>query len=234
MAYKGNYTEIPDWYPEEGQTMEPGNDELKEWQVGYKPPAQWRNWQDKGWFLALKAIDQALADHEAKKENTHNVGEGHYVAKTANPEQYPRKEEIVNFAHNNAYHTEDFATEAEVDAHEAKTSGVHGVGNSEVASKDWVNGKLTAQNIGIAVISGTIRHGETLPLPAGYTENQCHWIVSIHSMDNGGQYDDRSYDGIRCYVDENRIVRVGHNRRKDNPSGGWFKETANYLVIGMK
>lgn len=111
MAYEGNYTEIPDWFPDDSVTMEPGNDEMKEWQVGYKPPAQWRNWQDKGWFLALKAIDQALADHEAKKGNTHNVGEGNYIAKTSNPNQYPRRQEIVGFEHGNEEHTEVFATQ---------------------------------------------------------------------------------------------------------------------------
>ncbi len=153
MAYEGNYTEIPDWHPDAALTMEPGNDELKEWEVGYKPPAQWRNWMDAGFYLALKAIDQALADHEAKKGNTHNLGEGEYIVKTANPNQLPKKEEIVDLPHDNTYHTKDFATEAEAqskadaaeqsanyytDTHENKTSGVHGVGSSEVASKEWV------------------------------------------------------------------------------------------------
>ena len=142
MAYQGNYAEIPDWYPDPTLTMEPGNDTLKEWGVGYKPPAQWRNWQDEGWFLALKAIDQALAGHEAKKGNTHNLAANEYIVKTSNPNQLSRKEEIVGLSHDNTYHTKDFATEAEaqskVDTHESKTQNVHGVGNNDVASKEWV------------------------------------------------------------------------------------------------
>ena len=113
MSYEGKYTEIPDWFPSDELTMEPGNDDLKEWEIGHKPPAQWRNWMDMGFYLALKAIDQALANHEAKKGDTHNTNGG-YIAKTSNPEQFPKKEEIVGFKHGNDYHTE------------------------EVASKDWV------------------------------------------------------------------------------------------------
>jgi hypothetical protein len=110
LSYIGNYTEIPDWFPSSALTQEPSNDGIKEWNVGYKPPAQWRNWQDKGWFIALKNIDQALSDHEAQKSGTHNVG-NEYIAKTSNPGQYSRKQEIVDFEHDNVYHTKDFETE---------------------------------------------------------------------------------------------------------------------------
>ncbi len=145
MAYEGNYAEIPDWYPDEGQTMEPGNDELKEWQVGYKPPAQWRNWQDKMTFLALKAIDEALAAHEAKKSDTHNVGEGKYVAKTSNPNQYPRRQEIVDFNHGNEAHTEEFASKEWVleNAYSAIFDMLHPVGDVVIRYDDTNPGELS-------------------------------------------------------------------------------------------
>lgn len=145
MSYTGNYTDIPDWFPSDDLTAEPSQDEMKEWDVGYKPPAQWRNWQDKGWFIALKNIDQALADHEASKSGIHNVG-SEYIAKTSNPNQYPRKQEIVDLPHDNTYHTRDFATESEaqskVDTHENKTNDVHGVGSSDVESVAGAQSKV--------------------------------------------------------------------------------------------
>jgi hypothetical protein len=36
------------------------------------------------------------------------------------------------------------------------------------------NGQLHS----VSVLTGTISHGGTIPLPSGYSEGQCHWTVS--------------------------------------------------------
>lgn len=98
------------------------------------------------------------------------------------------------------------------------------------------NSKLNS----VAVIKGNIGNEATLPLPAGYTQAQCAWIVSIN-QDVGIE---RTRDAIakytrtECYVDGNRrvIARVfSENGFNTDSSGKKFDNSvANYLVIGVK
>lgn len=92
----------------------------------------------------------------------------------------------------------------------------------------------------VAVLTGELADGGTIPLPIGFTAAQCQWIVSpklldppafdINEIDVGAQFK------VECAVDANRGVTVkwwqlGHATTLGFQSYGG---TANYLVIGIK
>ena len=72
----------------------------------------------------------------------------------------------------------------------------------------------------VSVMTGVINNGETIPLPDGYTQEQCKWIVSTNQQ----QVD--SADVIHCHTNENRVVSCSTDKRGAG--------TANYLIIGVK
>ncbi|MFU2060068.1 hypothetical protein ACLSZY_10895, partial [Avibacterium volantium] len=42
----------------------------------------------------------------------------------------------------------------------------------------------------VAVLTGVINHNQTLPLPAGFSESQCRWLVSMRDdNENGAEWD---------------------------------------------
>lgn len=102
-------------------------------------------------------------------------------------------------------------------------------------SEGWngnVTGNLTGNVIGnastvssvsgnISMLTGTIAHGGTIPLPSGYTESQCKWIVSTSQQYNDG---DTGVNVINCFC-TGRVVTTN----MDGLSG-----TANYMIIGVK
>lgn len=83
-------------------------------------------------------------------------------------------------------------------------------------------------SVQVSVITGTIAHGATLPLPAGYTQAQCRWMVSIYSYNN---YNSGPGDGAHyCWADPNtRVVTAYTQDNEANRLG-----TASYIVIGVK
>lgn len=95
------------------------------------------------------------------------------------------------------------------------------------AMVDEVRGSVT-------VLHGQIYHGSVLPLPAGYTEEQCRWIVSPYDYDSGF-FDLREGEAqqaprLTCKVGSGRVVeaQIVFN------IGGWRASWANYIVIGVK
>ena len=93
---------------------------------------------------------------------------------------------------------------------------------------DGVKVPLSTNGGGIAVLCGTILPGQTLPLPSGYTEKECAWIVSSALVHDYGTPDDINW--ITCYVDKNRVVHVSVEGYEDVSGVHTF---ANYLVIGV-
>lgn len=81
----------------------------------------------------------------------------------------------------------------------------------------------------IAVLTGTVAHGGTIPLPSGYTQDQCKWFVSINElMSYNGAVEYRNHDGILyCSADSNRIVTVKWEAIGYSTNYG----TANYMII---
>ena len=81
--------------------------------------------------------------------------------------------------------------------------------------------KASERALKIAILTGTVAGGETIPLPDGYTEDQCKWIVSVRTK----QVDDD--DTITCHTDEHRVVTCWTYQRGN-------KGTVNYMIIGVK
>ena len=66
----------------------------------------------------------------------------------------------------------------------------------------------------ISITSGTIKHGQLLPIPTGFTEEECTWLLSIEHTNFNNIYFDVSESGsrnmfnIQCWR-EGRKVHVG-------------------------
>lgn len=78
----------------------------------------------------------------------------------------------------------------------------------------------------VAVLTGTIGHGGTIPLPSGYTQEQCKWIVGYGNQNDFGTY---QISGVQCYASASRVVTclVYYNTAARSA-------TANYIIIGVK
>ena len=80
----------------------------------------------------------------------------------------------------------------------------------------------------VAVLSGTINDGETIPLPDGYSEAQCKWLVSMRQR----KYDGDETFAFDCYTNGRTVVChffvSGANHLIVRPA------IANYIVIGVK
>lgn len=79
----------------------------------------------------------------------------------------------------------------------------------------------------IAILTGSVAHGGTIPLPEGYTQEQCKWMVSSNWVNApGGQ----GADTYVCRTNADRVVEVW------GFIGDKWKEygSANYMIIGVK
>lgn len=77
----------------------------------------------------------------------------------------------------------------------------------------------------ISILTGTIAHGGTIPLPGGYTESQCRWFVSPNKLADG------TADNIHeftCSAEGTRTVTL---LIEGNVFAG---NLANYMIIGSK
>jgi len=137
------------------------------------------------------------------------------------------------------------ATKSHMDA----TSGIHGATSSATANRliirdsngrakvappqaddDIATKKYVDDRVGTAVVvlTGTISHGGTLPIPSGFTEQQCKFFVSINTLTTANTATRDSTFGARL---NGRQVWC----RWENTSGGTgVSGTANYMVIGVK
>lgn len=75
----------------------------------------------------------------------------------------------------------------------------------------------------VAVLTGTIGHGGTIPLPDGYSQEQCRWMVGPGSNTRNTSHSGNSW---RVYADANRVVTA-----LDQSSA---IEWATYLIIGVR
>lgn len=113
--------------------------------------------------------------------------------------------------------------------------------NADNANKlqDWSLQQILNKINKVVVYGGEIKHGETIPLPYGYEEYQCRWLVSVRDdnpnrtrwdiQENGSHY---QY-GFTCKTEGRKvhcITRLGQG-------GGNIVEiegTANYILVGVK
>jgi hypothetical protein len=119
-------------------------------------------------------------------------------------------------------------------------------GSARVTSSLIVNGlNVGGQSVSpgaksVAVRSGAIAHGSTIPLPAGFAQSQCGWLVGPRDLfppqfdinENGANARFR----VLCYSNSARRVtcqwyQLGHASTPGfRAHNGW----ANYIIIGVK
>lgn len=97
---------------------------------------------------------------------------------------------------------------------------VDGSGNVSMATS-------ISSSSGVAVLSGTISHGGTIPLPSGYSQAQCKWTVSVSELSSGLGSND--IDFFVCSADSDRVVTCSGGN-----GDGSFVGIANYMIIGVK
>ena len=91
----------------------------------------------------------------------------------------------------------------------------------------WILEQIKNSIVKIAILTGTVAHGGTIPLPNGFLESQCKWTVSpavIVDFATPGELKD-----FGCTVDGHRkvsCVAEGH--------GDSVNTIANYIIIGVK
>lgn len=82
------------------------------------------------------------------------------------------------------------------------------------AGPDNVNNGYLMKLSDINVSSGKVNHGDTLPIPAGFTEQECTWLLSIDHANISEIYMDINESGtsnmfdIQCWK-EGRVAHVG-------------------------
>lgn len=97
---------------------------------------------------------------------------------------------------------------------------------------------ITIPTQSIIVSTGTIAHGATIPIPSGYTEEQCKWMVSS-SATNGALWmgaDNRggNYLEVKCFT-TGRVVTSTISFYNTSVSGTYDSPVmANYILIGVK
>ena len=116
---------------------------------------------------------------------------------------------------------------------------------TEVANKSNVNAAVTPKNVAdmfssnIVVESGIISDGETIPLPKGFTEAQCKWMVSpsdttLCSLGANNQGVDSFH--LKCFT-TGRVVtaQISFYNTATGFSNTYNKSySANYIIIGVK
>lgn len=111
------------------------------------------------------------------------------------------------------------------------------IGNIELSPHGGtvnVNGNLSVAGTGVKVVSvlaGKIEHDHYIPLPSGYNESQCKWLVSSRGASGSPVY------SFQCDT-VGRKVKSSYRYMKANDTGGHNLTTvytsANYIIIGIK
>ncbi|WP_439240854.1 shufflon system plasmid conjugative transfer pilus tip adhesin PilV [Lonepinella sp. BR2474] len=86
----------------------------------------------------------------------------------------------------------------------------------------------------VVVLSGYIVHGGTIPLPNGFTESQCKWMVSMNSDNPTSSTWDIFESGAHMHY---RFECYAHTRKvtaKAYHNGSEIVGVANYIIIGVK
>lgn len=90
----------------------------------------------------------------------------------------------------------------------------------------------------IAILSGIISDSETIPIPSGFSEYQCKWIVSMANDNPPNRtwniYETGSHLNYKflCYTEGRKVIcRTFFGGEEGNV---WCSAHANYIVIGVK
>ncbi|UXZ04861.1 pyocin knob domain-containing protein [Moraxella nasicaprae] len=114
-------------------------------------------------------------------------------------------------------------------------------GNVNFDGSGNVSLATTVQSVSgkVVVMTGTIEHGGTIPLPAGFNENQCKWMVSMNDdnptrttwdINEGGYH---LHYRQECFT-EGRVVTARTYLGGHSGSSSVVNSKANYIIIGVK
>lgn len=118
------------------------------------------------------------------------------------------------------------------------------------AGPDNVNNGLLMKLSDISVTSGTISDGQTLPIPQGFSREECQFLISINQSNVDSKIINNGHAksiNVKCYR-EGLVVRCGteiivQDEISWNGGGGadpnrktthWTPGTANYICIAVK
>lgn len=105
------------------------------------------------------------------------------------------------------------------------SGSVSGNASMDGAGNVTLNTSITSS--GVSILTGVIAHGGTIPLPSGYSESQCKWVVSPNTLNDAAGAD---INGVRCSANGTRVVTVYViDADFANVPGD-----ANYMIIGVK
>lgn len=136
--------------------------------------------------------------------------------------------------------TDDGVNRVQINGTATVTAPAANADNNQVPTTGWVNNKLASKSI-VAVLTGEIAHGGTIPLPSGFTAAQCKWMVSSHRQNPSSESWDWEENGAHmqlrteCYANASRVVTARmyvHSHGTSQPR--WINGTANYIIIGVK
>jgi hypothetical protein len=120
------------------------------------------------------------------------------------------------------------------------------------AGPDNVNNGFLMKLSDISVTSGTISDGQTLPIPSGYSKEECTVLLSLSKSNAENIYVDIRESGIansvqvECWVDNNLTAHVGmwwrnnegysHSAYGNGEGRGdtWMPGKATYICIALK
>lgn len=111
---------------------------------------------------------------------------------------------------------------------------------------------MTLQDI--SVTYGNIRDGQTLPIPSGFSEDECTWLLSIDQSNANKMYYDIKESGsanmfnTECWREVRKVhvgtrvrgldgispTRFGSYTRLEDGQEYWVPGTANYICIAVK
>lgn len=80
----------------------------------------------------------------------------------------------------------------------------------------------------MAIGTGTVADAATIPLPTGYAESECKWLVSVYSLMNWDDGDNARTHTINCTADSSRVVDINSDGHVD------YDGTANYIIVGYR
>lgn len=228
--------EVTPW-EEPGVEPQPG---LRKWQAGEEPPAAWFNWF---WDTVQKCfgdIKNWINGHKDAGTGVHGVEAGH-IESSEGAQAKVDNEIIAHLAAPDPH--SQYADETMVNQAFSNDPSIghnhNGPGKGAPIPGSAIAGAVaTATNASsittaaftshFAIETGTVGHNQYIPLPVGFTQEQCKWIVSLYSIN--GQEADKQSVSWQCYANPStRQVTCLYSS-----FFGTFTGTAFYMIIGVK
>ncbi len=180
---------------------------------------------------AIAAAAGAVAEHVGDKANPHQVTVEQIGAETPTGAQAKVEAHAMRIDNpHDVTYDQTGAAAAEHTHDYLPSSGGTVFGDLAVLGALLISGQaaLHLGNFDIAILTGTVAHGGTIPLPTGFTQEQCRWFVSINTLTTCSTATQDGTFGVSA--DANRVVTCRYRA-----SGGETRTgTANYLIIGIK